>query len=82
MCNWITGQAQRIPVNRVTLGWQTVTSGVPHSSTVGPVLLINDLDTEFKGILSKFDGDTKLRGAVNYLKGKEALQRDLDKLEG
>lgn len=80
------GQAQRIPLNRVTSGWQTATSGARHSgSTVGPVLFkvfISFLDTKLKAILSKFAGDTKLGRAVKYLEGKEALQRDLDKLEG
>lgn len=81
----LTGQVQIIPVSSVTSGWQTVTSGVPHSSTAGPVLFkvfINDLDTELKRIPSKFAGDTKLGGTVNYLEGKEALRRNLDKLEG
>ncbi|KAJ7395658.1 hypothetical protein BTVI_153010 [Pitangus sulphuratus] len=34
-----------------------------------------------KGILGKFANNTKLGGAVNSLKGREALQRDLNKSE-
>ncbi|KAJ7423223.1 rna-directed dna polymerase from mobile element jockey-like [Pitangus sulphuratus] len=35
-----------------------------------------------EGILSKFASYTKLGGAADYLGGREALQRDLDRLEG
>ncbi|KAJ7409382.1 hypothetical protein BTVI_56560 [Pitangus sulphuratus] len=35
-----------------------------------------------EGILSKFVNDTKLGGGADSLKGREALQRDLNKLEG
>ncbi|KAJ7405738.1 rna-directed dna polymerase from mobile element jockey-like [Willisornis vidua] len=53
-------------------------------SIMGPELFnmfINDLDTELEGILSKFADGTKLGGAVDSLKGREALQGDLDKLQ-
>jgi len=44
-------------------------------------VFISNVDAGFELTLSKFTDNTKLGGAVDSLKGREALQRDLDRLE-
>ncbi|GAB0190226.1 hypothetical protein GRJ2_001487900 [Grus japonensis] len=82
--NWLDGCTQRLAVNSSMSKWRPVTSGVPQGLVLELELFnifVGDMDSCIECTLSKFANDTKPCGMVDMLEGRDAIQRDLARLE-
>ncbi|PKU47522.1 rna-directed dna polymerase from mobile element jockey-like [Limosa lapponica baueri] len=82
--NWLNGHTQRVAVSGSISKWKPEMNGVPLGSVLGLVLFnitVGNMDSGIECPLSKFANDSKLCGAVDTLEGRDAIQRDLDRLE-
>ena len=71
-------------VNGSMSGWRSVKSGVSHGSVLGLILFkifISGIDCGVECALSKFVDGIKLCDAADMREGRDAIQRDLDRLE-
>ncbi|KAJ7416886.1 dtw domain-containing protein 2 [Pitangus sulphuratus] len=79
--NCLDGHMQRDVVNSSLSTWRPVTISVPLGLVLGPVLFNIFAGDMGKGIvctLSRFADTTKLCGAVDALKRRDVIQRNLD----
>ncbi|GAB0189509.1 mitochondrial enolase superfamily member 1 [Grus japonensis] len=80
--NWLDGRARRVAVDGSTSERSAATSGVPRGSGPAPFnVFVGDGDGGIERALGEFADDTQLRGAVDAPEGRDAVQRNLDRLE-
>lgn len=75
-----TGQAQRVVLSGRESGRRPATSGAPHGTVLGSVLLstfINEPDEGAECTSSKFADDTKMREIADTLEGCAATQSSI-----
>jgi len=80
----LDGCTQRDVVSSLMSKWKPVTNGVPQGSVLGPVffnIFVGNADSDIACILNKFANETKVCGVLDTQDGRDAIQRDLGRLE-
>ena len=80
--NFISNRKQAVVVNQHKSRYETVLSGVPQGSVLGPILfllMISDIDEKvLNSTLSSFADDTKVSHIINLRQDCDDLQNSLD----
>ena len=74
----------RAVLNSSMSKWRQVTSGIPQESLLGSMLfniVLGDMDRRAECTPNKLADDINLSGAVDTLEERDAIQRDLNRLE-
>ncbi|PKU38914.1 rna-directed dna polymerase from mobile element jockey-like [Limosa lapponica baueri] len=82
--NWLDGHTHGVAVNGLMSKWRSMRSDVPQGIVLGPVpsnVFVGDMDSAIECTLSKIANNTKLCGAVDTLEGRDAIEKDLDRLD-
>ncbi|KAK4827161.1 LOW QUALITY PROTEIN: hypothetical protein QYF61_015115, partial [Mycteria americana] len=80
--NWLDGHVQKVTVNGSMSRWKPVTSVVLKGLYWDQYYFISSpVPWTIECTLSKLAGGTKLSGALDMPEGKDAIQRDHDRLE-
>ena len=73
---WLTHRRQRVIVGGDISNWNSVLSGVPQGSVLGPILFliyINDLEDDISSKILKSADDTKVFRKVTNVTNKQSL---------
>jgi len=88
ICQWIEDflkdRKQRVTVNGEVSDWETVISGIPQGTVIGPILFviyINDLPDLIVSTIFLFADDSKIWRGIKDAKDIEILQADLQKMK-
>lgn len=89
LSDFLKHRKQRVVMGDHTSGWETVTSGVPQGSVLGPILFviyINDMPSSIKNYPCKlYADDSKIMAEIskdNTARDTLLLQQDIDALVG
>jgi len=80
--NWLDGRTQKVAVNGSMSKWRPVMCVDPQGSLLALLnIFVGNIECEIECNISKFADDTKQCGSIDTLEGRDAIQRDLDRLE-
>lgn len=81
--DWLVGRMQRVVLNGTNSDRETIRSGIPQGSVLGPLLFtifVNDLSVKLPVRMLKFADDAKIFCNVSSQEDRLALQENLDRV--